>query len=174
MDPFVGEIQAFAFNYPPAGWAVCDGSLIAIRSNTALFSLIGTYYGGDGSTTFALPNLMGQVAVGQGQGPGLPTYYIGQALGETAVTLSSQEMPMHTHGMQLGAASSPNATAGPSAQSNVLIDPTFNGWAPPPGNAIFAQNAIALAGSSQPHQNMQPTLALLYCIALVGNFPSFS
>lgn len=174
MDPFLGEIQVFAFNFAPRGWAVCDGSLLSIQQNTALFSLLGTTYGGDGRTTFALPNLKGQVAVSQGQGTGLPFYSIGEQIGANAVTLVAQELPSHTHSMRLGAASSPNATAAPSAQSNVLVDPTFNGWAAAPGNTTFAPNAIAAAGNSQPHANMQPTLTMLYCIATQGNFPQFN
>lgn len=173
MDPFIGEIQAFAFNFAPRGWAVCDGSLLSIQQNTALFSLLGTTYGGDGRTTFALPNLQNRVAVSQGQGNGLPFYNMGEQTGVNAVTLLAQELPLHSHGMQIGAASSANATPGPSAQSNVLIDPTFNGWAPAPGNTTLAPNAIAVAGGSQPHNNMQPTLAMLYCIAIEGTFPSF-
>lgn len=172
-DSYLGEIQAFGFGYAPVNWLPCDGRLIAIRSNTALYSLIGTYYGGDGTQTFALPNLVGSVAISQGQGPGLPSYGIGQSLGETGVTLSTSQIPMHAHTLQLGASSSPNGTPGPSATSNVAIDPAFNGFVAPPATTMLASNSITMTGNGQPHPNMQPTLAMIYCICVNGIFPSF-
>lgn len=172
MNPYLGEIQAFAFGYAPPGWAICDGSTLLIRSNVALFSLIGNYYGGNGTTTFNLPNLVGQVVIGQGQGPGFPNYVVGQQVGENTVTLTSSEMPAHNHGMQLGAANSPNATPGPTGGSNVAISPG-NAFVAPPGNTTFSPTTIVSAGKSQSHPNAQPTLAMLYCICLQGDFPNF-
>jgi microcystin-dependent protein len=172
-DPFVGEIQAFAFGYAPRGWLLCDGRPLPIRQFTPLFSLIGTYYGGDGTTTFNLPNLVGRVAVSQGQGPGLTPRVLGEEIGEATVTLTQSEMPAHTHALQLGDKSSTNGTAGPTGGSNVAIDPSFNGFVPPPGNTTLATTAVAPTGGSQAHPNTQPTLAMIYCIATEGIFPSF-
>ena len=172
-DSYLGEIQAFAFSYAPLNWLPCDGRLLAIQQYSALFSLIGTYYGGNGTQNFALPNLVGNVAMNQGQGPGLQPYTIGETVGETAVTLSTNEMPMHTHGLQLGNSASPNSTTGPSATSNVAIDPSFNGFVPPPATTALAMNSVNMTGNSQPHPNAQPTLAMIYCICVNGIFPSF-
>ena len=174
MDPFLGEIQFFPYGFVPYGWALCDGRLLPIQSNSSLFALIGTYYGGNGTTNFALPNLVGRVAIGQGQGPGLPNYVIGEPIGVANVSVSTDEMPAHTHGMQLGAATSPNATAGPTDKSNVAIDPGFNGFVPAPGNTSFAPTAIVQNCNSLPHANTQPTLAMVHCIATIGTFPQFN
>ncbi len=100
MEPFIGQIQLFGFGWAPQGWATCDGQLLSISSNTALFSLLGTTYGGDGRTTFALPDLRGRVPLHQGQGPGLSSYVLGEVLGQESVTLTTQQMPSHTHGIQ--------------------------------------------------------------------------
>lgn len=172
-DSYLGEIQAFAFGFYPANWLPCDGRMIAIQKNPALYSLIGLNYGGDGATTFALPNLVGRVAMSQGQGPGLQPYRIGDAPGEMGVTLGVDEMPSHSHGLQLGNKASPNATAAPSAESNVVIDPAFNGFLPPPATVTLATNALTMTGNSQPHPNAQPTLAMIYCICVDGIYPSF-
>lgn len=172
-DPFVGEIQAFAFGFSPVDWLPCDGRLVPIRQYTALFSLIGTYYGGDGTTTFALPNLVGRVAVSQGQGPGLTPRLIGEEIGEPTVAIGQAEMPSHAHGLQLGSKAATNGTAGPTGGSNVAIDPSFNGFVPPPANTTLSPTAIVATGGSQPHLNTQPTLAMIYCISTSGVFPSF-
>jgi microcystin-dependent protein len=172
-DPFVGEIQVFSYDFVPNGWAICDGHTIPIVQNPALYSLIGTAYGGDGRTTFAVPNLVGHVAFSQGQGPGLANYTIGEPVGSATASVSQQQMPSHTHSMQMGDKTSTNGTAVPSASSNVAIDPSFNGFVAPPANAVFATSAIIPIGGSQPHPNAQPTLAMVYCIALVGDFPAF-
>jgi microcystin-dependent protein len=171
--PFVGEIQVFANSFVPNGWAICDGSILQVRQNTPLFSLIGSTYGGNGTTTFALPNLVGCVAISQGQGPGLSNYPIGASVGSATASVSQQEMPAHVHPMQLGIRTSTNSTAAPSATSNVAIDPNFNGFVAPPANTTFATSAIVPNGGSQPHPNAQPTLGMVYCIALQGDFPSF-
>lgn len=172
-EPYVGEIQAFAFGFCPDKWLPCDGRPLSIQRYTPLFSLIGTYYGGDGRTTFNLPNLVGRVAVSQGQGQGLTPRVLGEQIGEATVTLLQPQMPMHTHGLQLGDRSATNGTAGPTGGSNVAIDPGFNGFVPPPANTTLAATAMVPAGSSQPHPNTQPTLAMIYCIATEGIFPSF-
>jgi microcystin-dependent protein len=172
-DPFVGEIQAFAFGYSPDKWLPCDGTLLPIRQYTALFSLIGTFYGGDGTTTFALPNLVGRVAVSQGQGPGLTPRTLGEQIGEATVTIGQAEMPSHTHALQLGSSLSTNGTAGPTGGSNVAINPSFNGFVPPPSNTTLSPTAVVATGRSQPHANTQPTLAMIYCISTSGIFPSF-
>ena len=173
-EPFVGEIQAFAFSYAPKGWALCNGAVLQIRSNPALYSLLGVQFGGNGTTTFALPNLVGHVAMSQGQGPGLPGYSIGEDVGAMTASVSQAEMPRHVHALQLGNSDAPNATPGPTGASNVAIDPTFNGFVPLPTSTTFSPMAILPTGGSQPHPNAQPTLAMAYCIALEGIFPSFN
>ncbi len=173
MEPILGEIQVFAYDFVPRDWAICDGRLFPVRQYSALFSLIGANYGGDGRTTFAVPNLIGSVAFSQGQGPGLPDYAIGESVGSATASVSQQQIPSHTHPMRLGDKTSTNGTAAPSTTSNVAIDPTFNGFVKPPSNTVFATSAIIPNGSSQPHPNAQPTLAMVYCIALEGEFPRF-
>jgi microcystin-dependent protein len=169
-DPFVGEIRLFGFNFAPRGWAQCNGQLLAIAQNTALFSILGVTYGGDGRTTFALPNLQGQAALGEGQGPGLSYRVLGESGGESAVTLLNHEMPAHTH----GAAASTNL----GDQS----DPANNLWATGAGgrgqnfyasgaDVAMSSQAIGQAGGSQPHNNLPPYLALNFCICLQGVFP---
>ena len=170
--PYIGEIQAFAFGYCPLDWLPCDGRLVPINQFTPLFALIGTTYGGDGTSTFGLPNLVGRVAMSQGQGPGLTLRTIGDDVGDAAVALIEGEMAWHTHGLQLGDRTTPNGTAAPSGTS-VAIDPTFNGFVALPGNTTLAPTAVGLTGGSQAHPNTQPTLAMIYCIATAGEFPSF-
>jgi microcystin-dependent protein len=170
-DPFVAEIRMFAGNFAPTGWATCDGQLLPISQNTALFSLLGTFYGGDGKSTFALPNLEGSTPIGQGQGPGLSDRFLGEASGVENVTLLTTEMPLHNHVAQ--------AYTGDPADSRVP-SPTSALGAPAPGLlydtantslAIMAPQAISIAGSSFPHNNMQPFLTLLFIIAMQGIFP---
>ena len=159
-DNFVGEISLTAFNFAPKGWAFCNGQLMSISQNTALFSLLGTYYGGDGRSTFALPNLQGQAVVGQGQGPGLSDHFIGETGGEESVTLLTSEMPSHTHTTQ-------------AAGDQTSVRPA--GLAPAPGGYYGTPNAATMftnpTGGSMPHNNMQPYLVLNYIIALQGIFP---
>jgi len=167
-DPFLGQIGLFSFAFAPKGWAFCNGQILSIAQNQALFSLLGTTYGGDGITTFGLPNLQGRAAVSQGQGPGLSPYSLGQVGGATAHTLIAAQIPGHTH----SAATSSDTTQ---------LSPQGHYWAPnKQGNATYAAvasgtmsaNAIESTGGGQPHQNMQPNLALNFCIALVGVYPS--
>ena len=167
-EPFLSEIRIMSFVFAPKGWALCDGQLLPINQNQALFSLLGTTYGGDGITTFALPNLQSRDAVSQGQGPGLSPYVLGQVGGEAGHSLTGQEMPSHTHGAQPASDTtqlSPQATYwAPNKQGNAIYSATSAG--------IMSPNAVGLSGNSQPHNNMQPNLPLNFCIALVGVFPS--
>ena len=161
-EPFLAEIRIFPYNFAPRGWGFCNGQLLPIAQNTALFSLVGTTYGGNGVTTFGLPNLQGRVPVGFGQGPGLRDYDLGETGGSETVTLTSQNLPMHTH--TLMAASDPPTESTPS-DTRVLAGSTI--YAP-------AANLVPMAqagGAGQPHQNMQPFLTLHFCIALQGIFP---
>ncbi|MBW7968508.1 tail fiber protein [Bradyrhizobium sp. BR 10289] len=177
-DQYVGEIQAFPFAFAVTGfnnaWLPCGGQLLPIQQYSPLFALIGTFYGGNGTTNFALPNLNGSIAISQGQGPGLQNYVIGETVGSPTVNLTSDQMARHTHTLQLGNKSATGATAGPGAAgTTVAIDPNFNGFVAPPGNLTLAPNAITLTGQGLPHDNMQPTQALVWCIAYAGIFPSF-
>ena len=174
MDPFIGEIQAFPYNFVPNGWAACEGQLIPISANPALFSLIGTFYGGNGTSNFALPNLNGNIVNGQGDGPGIAPRVLGEQLGSPTETLQLGEMAVHTHGLQIGVRNGLNGQPGPGTASNMaMVDPEFNGFVAPPTTTNLAPNAMTLTGNSQPHANNQPTLAIVYCIALRGVFPSF-
>ncbi|MDD5543530.1 MAG: tail fiber protein [Acidobacteriia bacterium] len=172
MDPFVAEIRIFPFNFAPKGWAFCDGQILPISQNTALFSLLGTTYGGDGKSNFALPNFQGSVPMHPGQGPGLSLHDLGETGGSDTVTLLTTEIPSHTHTVN---AQTAGGLDDPSnhvwgAASNQRPAPNF--YAPTSGNNV-QMNALALAetGGSQPHNNMQPYLTLSFCIALQGVFP---
>lgn len=167
-QPFIGQIKLFGFNYNPRGHAFCNGALLSIQQNQALFALLGTTYGGNGTTTFGLPNLQGRAAINFGQSPGLSFYVMGQTAGEENHTLTIGEMPPHNHPV-LSTANSADQTYPPN---NLLAN---NGSAPAFRNtAGGAMNAgtIANAGGSQGHNNMSPYLVLNYCIALQGIFPS--
>jgi microcystin-dependent protein len=166
-DQFVGEIRIFPFNFPPRGWAFCQGQLMPISQNTALFSLLGTFYGGDGKSTFALPDMQGNAPMQPGQGNGLSLRDLGEESGVENVTLLLSEMPLHTHGMigveDNGTFKTPaNMIFGGGNQ--VYLNPAAT-------NAQLNPQALALTGGSLPHNNMQPYLTLNYCIALQGIFP---
>lgn len=165
-DPFVGEIRMFAGNFAPRGWSLCDGQLIAINQNTALFSLLGTIYGGDGRTTFGLPDMRGRVPVHQGSGPGLSPQRLGSRFGAEQVALTTAQLPAHNHPV----AASPAAASSPSPQSNVPAVAEENIYASGPPQAMA--NAIAAAGGSQAHANLAPTTCVNYIIALFGSYPS--
>jgi microcystin-dependent protein len=168
-DPFVAEIRIFPFNFPPRGWAWCDGQLMPISQNTALFSLLGTFYGGNGKSNFALPDLQGSVPMQPGQGQGLSLYDLGQTGGSETVTLLDSELPSHSHGMK-GAAQdpadvklvNPNASFG-ITQGGTLYQAT--------SNTSLAPQALNPAGGSLPHNNLMPYLTLYFNIALQGVFP---
>ena len=168
-EPFLGEIRMFGFNFAPQGWAMCNGQILPINQNTALFSLLGTYYGGNGTSTFALPNLQSSVAIHQGQGPGLSPYVLAQVGGAENVTLTSGQMPAHNH--QVGANAGP---AGGTRPGGAALGRTSDDVyaAAPDGSTTMNASMIGTAGSSLPHTNIQPYLVLNFCIALQGIFPS--
>jgi microcystin-dependent protein len=169
QEPFLGEIRIVPYNFAPRGWAFCEGQLLSIAQNTALFSLLGTTYGGNGQTTFALPDLRGRVPVGEGQGPGLSMYDLGQVSGEENHTLTVGELPPHTHGATAHAGNgSSDSPGGLLVARNPAGIPAYGAGA----DAALAPDAIGLTGGGQPHNNMQPYLVLHYIIALEGIYPS--
>lgn len=173
-DPFVAEIRIFPFNFAPKGWAFCAGQLMPISQNTALFSLLGTTYGGDGKSTFALPDLQGNAPIHQGQGPGLSLYDLGQIGGEQFVTLISSEIPAHAHNVGMANAANGDSVTpvgctwaqAPSGRGALFV------YNPGPPTAKMLATSILPAGGSLPHNNMQPYLTLNFCIALQGVFPA--
>ncbi|MEA2425204.1 MAG: hypothetical protein QOH13_1614 [Thermoleophilaceae bacterium] len=172
MDPFVGEIRVVGFNFAPKGWATCDGQLLPLSQNTALFSLLGTFYGGDGKSTFALPNFQGMAAVQQGQGPGLSEYFVGQTAGSETITLQPSEMPLHTHGVQ--ATPFPADQTSPNSNRVLARSKPANAYQSDTNLSNVDQmdsTALALAGSSFPHNNMPPILVFNFIIAMQGVFP---
>jgi microcystin-dependent protein len=177
-EPFVAEITIFGFNFPPKGWAFCQGQLLPISQNTALFSLLGTMYGGDGKSTFALPNLQDRTANGQGKGAGLEEYFIGQEGGTPTVTLLGTEMPAHSHFFSASTNQGTTVTASNNqpglAQGGTKVN-TFNAniynTNPAQATTTLSPAAIGIAGGSLPHNNMQPYLTLNFCIAMQGVFP---
>jgi microcystin-dependent protein len=174
-SPFLAEIRIFGFNFAPLGWAQCNGQLLSISQNTALFSLLGTNFGGNGTSTFGLPNLQGNVPIGTGQGPGLSEYVVGQTGGTQNVTLLTTEMPQHSHPLNAdtGVANSSSPTnalykSGRVPGSPPVLLPSYTTAAP---NTPLNPQTVSVAGSSLPHNNMMPTLTLNFCIALQGIFP---
>jgi len=172
-SPFVAEIRMFGFQFAPKGWAFCAGQLLPISQNTALFSLLGTFYGGDGKSTFGLPNLEGSCALGQGQSSASgQQYFLGEQSGVQFVTLIQTEMPVHTHqiGVEVG-----RLGVNPTPAPDQYIGKASGGspfFATPTNGSVMNFNVIGIAGGSQPHNNMQPYLTLNYCIALQGVFPA--
>lgn len=171
-SPFVAEIRIVGFNFAPTGWALCNGQLLPISQNTALFSLLGTYYGGDGKSTFALPNLQDSVPIGAGQGPGLSDRFLGEQSGVPYVTLLQSEMPSHTHtAMADGGGGGNQTTPGGNAWSGLA------GRTPPSlynnaANTTMSPLAVGITGGGLPHNNLQPYLGLTFIIALQGIFPA--
>jgi microcystin-dependent protein len=175
MDPFVGEIRAVAFSYAPQNWALCDGSLMQINQFRALFAILGTQYGGDGRTTFALPDLRGRAVVNAGQGPGLSNYPIGQKTGTETETLTLPQLPLHSHGFS-GSFNVSTDTAGSStAAHNFLAVPSEFQYAETGSGTTMGAGLISgqgsVVGGNQAHTNQQPYLVLNYIIALMGEFP---
>lgn len=173
MDPFVAEIRMFPFNFPPKGWAFCDGQIMPISQNTALFSLLGTIYGGNGQTTFALPDLQGRSPMHPGQGNGLSLHDLGETGGSETTTLLLTEIPAHAHTVgraldALGNSVTPVNSIWAQAGSVRLAVNTYN---PGPPTGAMKSDVIQPAGSSFPHNNMQPYLTFNFCIALQGVFP---
>ncbi|MCA1635795.1 MAG: tail fiber protein [Acidobacteria bacterium] len=168
-EPYIGEIRMFGGNFAPAGWAFCQGQLLPISENDALFTLIGTTYGGDGQETFQLPNLASRVPIHMGTGPDGTTYTLGEAAGTEAETLTTQQMPIHSHNLLA------------SGNTGTLSDPTNNMLCDSPNIKIYtaqvpsvsmANNIITPTGGSQPHENRQPYLVINFIISLFGVFPS--
>lgn len=169
-EPFIGEIRMFAGNFAPRGWALCDGQLLAISQNDALFALFGTFYGGDGRTTFGLPDERGRLAIHEGTGPGLPNHPLGQKGGAEDVILNANQLPVHTH--QPLKASSDNA-AQTSAAGNLLGNATnFDPYRAAAPAVSMAATAITDVGGGQQHTNVQPFLCINCIVALFGIFPS--
>ncbi|SHL69797.1 phage tail protein [Flavobacterium chilense] len=168
MDPFVAEIRIFPFNFPPKGWAFCNGQLLPLSQNTALFSLLGTTYGGDGRSNFALPDLQGRTPMHPGQGPGLSLHDLGESSGTETVTLIDSEIPAHNHNLMVTSLNSQstnpsNTSLGRGNPVKVYLNsnPTTN----------MGLNAIAPTGGNLPHNNMMPYMTMNFCIALQGVFP---
>jgi len=166
-DPFVAEIRIFGGNFAPKGWAFCDGQIMPIGQNTALFSLLGTTYGGDGRSTFALPDLRGRSPLHQGQGPGLTSRFLGESAGVETVTVTQSQIPMHTHALAAG-----SAAASTNPGGNLFGKPvSAKIYGPVTSMVPMSAGAIGSAGQNQAHDNRQPYLVLSFIIALQGIFP---
>lgn len=169
-DPFVAEIRIFPFNFAPKGWAWCDGQLLPISQNTALFSLLGTTYGGNGQSNFALPDLQGRAAMQPEQGPGLSLYNLGQSGGAESVTLLETEIPSHNHTMQVSDIAGNSTT--PAANTMAVGAKGTPMYAPISGaTGTLNASTITTSGGSMPHNNMQPYLTMYFAIAMQGVFP---
>jgi microcystin-dependent protein len=172
-DQYLGEIRIFGFTFAPTGWALCNGQLLPISQNTALFSLLGTNFGGNGTSTFALPNLQGSVPVDQGQGPALTGYVVGETGGSPSVTLLQSQMPAHTHTLQAHSGRTvapPHETPAAGDSLATANEQTAYG-ADTSALTTLAPAELASAGGGAAHNNMMPTLVLNYCIALTGIYP---
>jgi len=167
-DPFVAEIRIFPFNFAPKGWAWCDGQLLPLSQNTALFSLLGTTYGGNGKSNFGLPDLQGRAPMHPGQGPGLSLHDLGETGGQDYVTLLEREIPSHAHA--INASNSDGIDQGPS-QSKFAGGIGISQYAAPGPLVNLSTDVLTPAGGDQPHNNMQPYLTFYFCIALQGVFP---
>lgn len=172
MDPLLGEVKLFAGNFPPRGWAFCDGQLLPISQNSALFSILGTIYGGDGRSTFALPDLRGRAPIGPRQGPGLTPYREGQKGGQEYVTLTTNQIPSHSHSLR--ATTTVGTSNDPTSKVLGNTDLFDNEYASVSPNTSMSSSAIGNTGGGQSHENRQPFLAINYIIALQGVFPSRS
>jgi microcystin-dependent protein len=175
-DEFVAEIRIFPFNFAPTGWAFCNGQLLPISQNTALFSLLGTTYGGDGSSTFALPDVQGNAPLQPGTGQGLTPRALGETAGVENITLITSEMPQHTHFLNVrGSAGNTNSAAGGFPSTGGWVEGSKFGvvqaYTTQAADTLMAANEIGFNGASLPHTNMQPYLTLNFCIALQGVFP---
>src|SRR5262245_25519060 len=166
--PFLGEVRLFAGNFAPTGWALCNGQILSIAQNTALFSLLGTTYGGNGVVTFALPDLRGRVPIHVGQGPGLSPYDAGEVGGAEAITLLTSEMPSHTHTLN---GSSSNGVSDAAASNVPARAPSAIPQSAPATDTSLASDAVGSSGGGQPHNSMQPYITLNFIIATTGIFP---
>lgn len=177
--PYIGEIQLFGFNFNPRGWAFCNGATLPISQNTALFSLLGTNYGGNGQTTFQLPNFAGRAGCEQGQGPGLSWRTLAQPFGTGTVTLNQSQIPAHNHGVNAYSQSAAGSGTGTPVSNGGLsflgTSTTSRTFASGPANTQLAADMVAPSqGGGLPHENRQPYLGVNFCIALQGVFPSFA
>jgi microcystin-dependent protein len=172
MQPYVGQVIAVGFNFAPSGWVLCNGQLLSISEYEVLYTLIGTTYGGDGQSTFAVPDLRGRSPLGQGTGTGLPPAVVGQTGGSESVALTSTQIAAHPHTLRAASAtgtqSEPSGSTVLATQSNLAV----NMYHAAPGNVTLAPAAVGAAGGSQPHENRQPFNTVNYIIATVGIFPS--
>jgi microcystin-dependent protein len=174
-EPFIAEVRVFAFNFPPRGWAFCDGQLLPIAENTALFSLIGTTYGGDGRSTLGLPNLQGRVPMHPGQGPGLTSRRLGEKVGTETVSLTEAQIPSHNHTMTVTKNNSTtNIPEGLYPAKHQDEEKGYMYKENPVLNAEFSSSAVGITGASQEHITSQPYLTVSFCIALEGLYPSRS
>lgn len=181
-EPFIGQIEIFAFGFPPKGWLLCNGQILSIAQNQALFSLLGTTYGGNGTTTFALPDLRSRLPVGFGQSLGGPYYNLGQSTGEEQHTLIGTEMPTHNHFLMADSTTAPASNGGTPSSTAVFGNSagsssagstfTLQMYSSRTFNNTLAPQVIGLNGGSQPHENRMPYLVLNFCIATSGVFPS--
>ena len=170
--PFIAEVKIFGGNFAPRGYALCNGQIIAISQNTALFALLGTNYGGNGQSTFGLPDLRARVPLGAGQGPGLSEYVLGEADGAASVSLISTEVPMHTHAMQAFAGRGGTATKTPATNASLTTSQNGSAYLPSGGATAPMDPTVAgISGGSLPHNNTMPFLAVTFIIALQGIFP---
>ena len=170
MEPTLAQVLLFAGNFEPSGWAYCDGRLMSIAQNSALFSLLGTMYGGDGVNTFALPDLRGRMAIGQGQGRGLSFHSLGEAAGHETTTLMSSQLPAHTHAVHIPVSDIGGTTDDPTGNINAVTGTA--GYSAPPGSGSYGGVSVSTTGANQPIATMQPLLALNYIIATEGIYPS--
>ena len=171
-DAYIGEIIMFAGNFAPKNWALCDGQLLSIAQNTALFSILGTTYGGDGRVTFGLPDLRGRVAIHAGQGPGQPAYTLGQMSGAPTATLTINQMPAHNHSLMADANAASTTDPSGAYLGNIGAGNTPAIYSPGPPAAAMGPQSISIAGGSQPFSIMQPYNTINYIICLYGIFPS--
>lgn len=174
MDPFVAEIRIFGCNFAPLGWALCNGQLLAIAQNTALFSLLGTYYGGNGTTNFGLPDLRGRALLGQGQGPGLSSYVIGEQTGSETVTLTGVQNGVHSHSVNCYNDAGDNPGPGTKVLGASGADRSLVMYNTATTGTVLPMNPtqLSIAGSGVPHNNMSPYLVMNICIALQGVYPA--
>jgi microcystin-dependent protein len=175
-DPYVGEIRMFGGNFAPVGWALCNGQLLNISTNAALFSLLGTNFGGNGQTTFGLPNLQGRVPIHWGNGAGLSPYTLGQNAGVETITLAQNQIPAHSHLINCVNGSNANSIkpsgAYPGSITSSVTTTKVDAYSSATPDAQMNAAAVSVIGGSQPHQNIQPYLCVTFIIALVGIFPS--